>query len=186
MIAVLFATEMEAKPFRERCSRADVRISVAQQMGSDAAAQAAVELITQGVDVIINAGVCGALEHGLNRGDIFVVDQVFYQAADHSLRLPALPEGFVGKRLVTVEEPVFQAVRKAALAAFADLVDMEGFAIASVCQQTQIPCLMVKGVTDFGDERGKGDIREHLETVSTRVAKAVLQVIYDMAGPEPL
>jgi nucleoside phosphorylase len=54
---------------------------------------------------------------------------------------------------------------------------MEGYAVARVCEENGIPCIMVKGVTDFGDGNGKADIKKHITPVSLAVAEEVLRCL---------
>ena len=81
------------------------------------------------------------------------------------------------KKLVTVDEPVFQPERKKELSKYGELVDMEGYAVARVCEAHNIPCIMIKGVTDFGDGDGKEDIQTHIAPVSETVANAVFGIV---------
>ena len=81
------------------------------------------------------------------------------------------------KRLVTVDKPVFQTDRKQTLATRADLVDMEGFGVARLCQTYGIPCVLIKGITDFGDPKGEADIKKHIRFVSEKVAEVLLQYL---------
>lgn len=177
MIGVLFATEMEAQPFREQCGASDVVIAISG-MGLAAARAATLDLLeTHGVDFVINAGVCGALKDEMGRGDLFCVDETFGVDQAACRVKPALKLTLSPKKLVSVDEPVFQPDRKAALARFADLVDMEGHAVAQVCAEKGIPCLLIKGVTDFGDHHGKGDIQAHIRPVSHTVAQVVCDAL---------
>ena len=139
----------------------------------EAARIAAEKLIREnGCTTIINAGVCGALNDSLERGSVRRVLSVGVDGTTGSVVL-----GKKGLRLVTVEEPVFQPDRKKELSKQADLVDMEGYAVARVCEEYNIPCIMVKGVTDFGDGKGKADIQKHITPVSEAVAEAVRSVV---------
>ncbi|MCK5676097.1 MAG: hypothetical protein KAH99_03675, partial [Verrucomicrobia bacterium] len=123
MIGILFATEMEAKPFLERGEPEGV-VVVVSGMGMEAARIAAEKLIREnGCTTIINAGVCGALNDSLERGSVRRVLSVGVDGTTGSVVL-----GKKGLRLVTVEEPVFQPDRKKELSKQADLVDMEGYA----------------------------------------------------------
>ncbi|RKX36966.1 MAG: hypothetical protein DRP64_17860 [Verrucomicrobia bacterium] len=168
MIGILFATEMEAKPFLDRGEAAGTVVLVSG-MGMEAARIAAEKLIREnGCTTIINAGVCGALNDSLERGSVHRVLSVGVDGTTGSVVL-----GKKGLRLVTVEKPVFQPDRKKELSKQADLVDMEGYAVARVCKEHNISCIMVKGVTDFGDGNGKADIQKHIDSVSKAVADAI-------------
>ncbi len=168
MIGILFATEMEAKPFLDRGEAPGV-VAVVSGMGMEAARIAAEKLIREnGCTTIINAGVCGALDDSLERGSVHRVLSVGVDGTTGSVVL-----GKKGLRLVTVEKPVFQPDRKKELSKQADLVDMEGYAVARVCEEHNIPCILIKGVTDFGDGNGKADIQKHIDSVSKTVAEKV-------------
>ena len=68
MIGILFATDMEAKPFLDR-GEPEGTVTVISGMGMEAARSAAEKLIKEhGCTSVINAGVCGALNNRLERG----------------------------------------------------------------------------------------------------------------------
>jgi len=174
MIGILFATEMEAKPFLDR-GEPEGTVTVISGMGMEAARIATEELIEKhGVTTIINAGVCGALNNRVERGAVFRVSSV---STEHLKAAVNVGIGVGLKRLVTVDEPVFQPDRKKELSAYGELVDMEGYAVARVCEEHDIPCIMIKGVTDFGDHNGKDDIQTHIAPVSEKVAEALFQCL---------
>ena len=58
-----------------------------------------------------------------------------------------------------------------------DLVDMEGYAVARECEAHDIPCILLKGVTDFGDSNAKKDIKENITPVSETVADALMYTL---------
>ncbi len=170
MIGIVFATKMEAQPFLGRGVPPGVAVAVCG-MGMESARIATEELIGKGATQIINAGVCGALNDSLKRGSVHRISQVSVDEAS------CLVVENSGLRLVTVDKPVFQPDRKKALAKQADLVDMEGFSVARVCKAHDIPCILVKGITDFGNGNGKADIKKHIAPVSEAVAEEVLRCL---------
>jgi len=174
-IGILFATEMEAESFLER-TRPDHCIVTISGMGMEAAALATRKLIEeQGVKRVVNAGICGALDDTLVRGSVCFVSEVLTEEAPcDRVSLAQRPHA---KRLVTVDKPVFQTDRKKTLATVADLVDMEGFAIARRCQDYGIPCVLIKGITDFGDAHGKADIKKHISSASEKVAEVLFHYL---------
>ncbi len=174
MIGILFATEMEAKPFLDR-GEPDGTVTVISGMGMEAARIATEKLIKEhGCTSVINAGVCGALNNRLQRGGVYRVSMVSTEKLKTAVNVGL---GWGLKKLVTVEEPVFQHDRKLELSKQGDLVDMEGYAVARVCEEHNVPCIMIKGVTDFGDHNGKDDIRKHIDPVSETVADAILMCL---------
>ncbi|MBN2164349.1 MAG: UbiA family prenyltransferase [Pontiellaceae bacterium] len=173
MIGILFATEMEARPFLERGEPEGTK-TVICGMGMDAARIATEQLIEQGCTSIINAGVCGALNNRLKRGAVYRVSMVSTENLKTAVNVGV---GIGLKRLVSVDQPVFEADRKRELSKYGDLVDMEGYAVARVCEEHEVPCIMIKGITDFGDQNGKADIQKHIGAVSETVAEAVLMCL---------
>ena len=170
MTGIVFATTMEARPFLDRGAHEGTVAEICG-MGMEAARAATEKLISEhGCTTIINAGVCGALHHRLERGGVYRVSMV---STEHLKAAVNVGIGIGLKKLVTVDEPVFEAERKRELAKQADLVDMEGYAVARVCEEHGIPCILIKGVTDFGDHNGKEDIQRHILPVSETVADAI-------------
>ncbi len=169
MIGILFATEMEAQPFLGRGEQEGVVTEICG-MGMEAARVATEKLVEQGCTMIINAGVCGALIDRLERGGVYRVSMVSTEKLKAGVNVGI---GMGLKRLVTVDEPVFDSKRKKELSKYGELVDMEGYAVARVCEVHDVPCILIKGVTDFGDGNGKDDIQKHITPVSETVAEAV-------------
>jgi 4-hydroxybenzoate polyprenyltransferase len=174
MIGILFATEMEAKPFLDRGISEGVVVEISEEMGLEAARIATEKLVERGCTSIINAGVCGALNNRLERGAVYRVSMVSMEELKAAVNVGV---GFGLKKLVSVERPVFEPERKRELSKYGDLVDMEGYAVARVCEEHSVPCILIKGVTDFGDGEGKDDIQKHIAPVSETVAEAVLKIV---------
>ncbi len=174
MIGVLFATQMEAQPFLDRGVPEGVIVEISEEMGLEAARIATEKLVKEhGCTTIINAGVCGALNNRLKRGGVYRVSMVSIEELKAAVNVGI---GIGLKRLVSVEEPVFDPKRKKELSKYGELVDMEGYAVARVCEEFGVPCIMLKGVTDFGDVNGKEDIQKHINPVSETVAEAVAKI----------
>jgi 4-hydroxybenzoate polyprenyltransferase len=180
MTGIIFATQMEAQPFLDRGVPEGVVVEISEEMGLEAARIATEKLVKEhGCTTIINAGVCGALNNRLERGAVYRVSMVSIEALKAAVNVGV---GIGLKRLVSVEEPVFEPERKKELSKYGDLVDMEGYAVARVCEEFEVPCIMIKGVTDFGDGNGKEDIQKHITPVSETVAEAIFQCL---EKPEP-
>jgi 4-hydroxybenzoate polyprenyltransferase len=171
MIGVLFATQKEAAAFQAGEVPDHVEVKIADEMGLEAARIAAEELVEAGATAIINAGVCAALHNRVKRGSVYRISTVITEELKAAVNVGV---GLGLKKLVSVEEPLYQADRKQELARQYDLVDMEGYAVARVCEAHQIPCILLKGVTDFGDAMAKEDIQNHIAPVSKTVAEAIL------------
>ena len=176
MIGIIFATELEAAPFRNKEISSNVKIKIADSIGLESARLATEELIEAGATLIINAGVCAALHNRLERGSVYRVSMVVTEELKAAVNVGV---GFGLKKLVSVEEPLYQPDRKKELARNYDLVDMEGYAVARVCEAHDIPCILLKGITDFGDYNAKKEIKENITPVSETVADAL---IYTLEG----
>ena len=179
MTGVVFATGMEAKPFLARELPDDVVVEICDEWGLEAARIATEKLVEKGCTTIINAGVCAALNNRLERGAVYRVSMVSMEELKAAVNVGI---GVGLKRLVSVQKPLYEPERKKVLAKQGDLVDMEGYAVARVCEAHQIPCILIKGVTDFGDGNAKADIQEHIASVSETIADAVMLCLQK---PEP-
>lgn len=112
---------------------------------------------------VINVGMAGALDRSLQVGDIVIAREVRghnrrFDASRSSLfrRASTLANQQVGVA-VTVDEVVCTATDKRRLADAAGLnemawVDMESAAIAAVCDERQMPYLIVRAISDRFDE----------------------------------
>ena len=181
MIGILFATQMEAEPFLDRGEPEGV-VTVICGMGLEAARVATEELIEKHeISLVINAGVCGALINRVERGAVYRVSMV---STEHLKAGVNVGIGVGLKRLVSVDEPVFEPKRRKELSKYGELVDMEGYAVARVCEAHSIPCILIKGVTDFGDGSGKADIRTHIAPVSETVAEAVAGIVDEASSSD--
>ncbi|GAA3532160.1 nucleosidase [Aeromicrobium flavum] len=109
-------------------------------------------------DLVINVGTAGALRPGLT--GLFLPSVVLnhdYSAdAIRALGHEAVDEidlpGGDGTVLATGDLFVTDPAVRDAIAARAHLVDMEGFAVARACQRADVPCRLVKIVSDAADD----------------------------------
>ena len=196
MIGLLVATQAEADPLLERLSGDEVpgaplatyvlagsRVPagcelVISGMGPAAAGNAAEYLVDRrGADVVVNVGICGALDGQTDRGQIVRITDVL--DGDDILAGRAVvpwpcadgPWGHLApKRLATVAEALFAGPRRDVLAARADAVDMEAVAIAQACAERGVGLHVIKGVSDLADGQGKSDIQRNIASVSRELA----------------
>ena len=131
-------------------------------------------------DRVLNVGTAGALRPGL--AGVFRIGRV----VEHDFDVEAI-EAITGDRfpgaveldpesetvLVTGDEFVQDEGLRAALARRAHLVDMEGYAVARACAAFDVPCTMLKVVSD---EASAGAVRAWVDTIdesARRIAEAV-------------
>lgn len=131
VIAVLFALEREAAPFRKLARRLPhVRIAVSG-VGHAKAREAATRLLDECSPVlVIAAGFCGALVPSLRVGDIVTSPRIF--TATHLISTPQEKQ-----RLAALHD--------------ADAVDMESATIAAVCEERGVAFQAVRAVSDTVD-----------------------------------
>ncbi len=205
MIALLLATREEAAPVLAALRaepladapfetygfvarrRRPAGLVVVTGMGP-AAAAAAVRHVCAAHKVrhLVNAGICGALRAGFAPGSVYRVASA--ADGDAPLSRPAAPVDvsplFWGDlpaaRLASVAAPVFGGDRRDRLAEAADLVDMEGFAVARAAAACGVSCTLVKGVSDLATEQGREELRRNLRQVSEAVAERLLSGLEKM------
>jgi len=150
-------------------------VVVISGMGLDNATRATEHLIDRcDPDMILNVGICGALSDGMQVGGVYRIATVEDETARQSPCKSNFWKDLPKARLVSVRQPVFEPDRRASLARGADLVDMEAAAVAAVCEARDVPCYLLKGVSDLADHTGKDDIKKNLAAVSSTVAWAVI------------
>lgn len=133
------------------------------------------------VDLVVNIGTAGALQPR-TVGEVLEVGVVHQHDFDQAgvsafvgrelpggpIELPG-PDGATA-RLATGDRIVVGSDDRSALAASADLVDMEGYAIASVCDRLDVPVWLVKAVSDSADEQATVSWPRALERCSAALA----------------
>lgn len=133
------------------------------------------------IDLVVNAGTAGAL--GAHRlGDVVEVGVVLQHDFDHAAisalarrPLPGGPIAMAGPegataRLATGDRFLTDAEERSRLAQVADLVDMEGYAVAAACKRFGVPVWIVKCVSDAADAEAAISWRDTLDLASRRLA----------------
>ena len=125
-------------------------------------------LATEAPAYVVNIGTAGGLRHGLDGVHEIgtVIQHDFACAAIEAVTGigfgPPLRLG-EGLTLATGDQFVAGGPMREALAAQADLVDMEGYAVAAACVEAGVPARLVKLVSDDADEHA---LRSWVDTVS--------------------
>lgn len=181
---VVMATMLEAEPFLqalglERLQGApfpvygnDSLVLVISGIGKANAAMAALFIIIKyNISIVYNLGAAGALRPGMSVGDIFQIDHVIEpdrpRIAGRKIRVyaPDTLPGFKNARLATQDRPVLAAEERGALAASADLVDMEGASVLQACRRAGARCHLFKIVSDTVEHSRDEDIIENIRKV---------------------
>lgn len=125
------------------------------------------------IDLVVNVGSAGGL-HDQPVGTVIEVARVSQHDVDHTgierlvgRAMPGGPITLPGPtsargHLVTGDRLIADEQDRARLAAHAEVVDMEGYAIAAVCQRFAMPVWLVKAVSDGAGEHAARDWRDGL------------------------
>jgi adenosylhomocysteine nucleosidase len=149
-VAVLFALEREAAPFR-RTARGLPRVSIrVSGVGRDRAREAAERLMAASrPSLVIAAGFCGALVPSLRVGDVVT-----------------------SPRILTVDHLVTDPAEKCRLGESHDAVDMESAAVEVVCVAKGVRFLAVRAVSDTADTTLSPELVRLLSGGNVSVLKA--------------
>lgn len=173
MRAFVIAMEPEAKAVYPALRDGD-RLYISG-VGKVNAAMTTQKAIAEGATEIVNAGVCGGFLSTMNVGDVFEVDRTVQYDFDLSdlnktpvgqldermspyfeLSAASRFEGKIVQTLATGDHfrnndddlPLLKSLG-------VTLRDMEGAAVAQVCEKNKVPCRLVKSVTNV---QGKGSM----------------------------
>jgi adenosylhomocysteine nucleosidase len=131
-------------------------------------------------DHVLNVGTAGALRDGLegvHRIGRVIEHDLDHEGLSHLLGDPVPGEVVLDPELPTVlatgDAFVQDGAVRAALAARADLVDMEGYAVARACAVAGVPCSMVKVVSDAADEGAARSWAERIDALARTIADVV-------------
>lgn len=189
MRAFIIAMECEAEAVRPYLGKDDV--VVVAGIGKVNSAAAAQKAIDDGADEILNCGVAGGLDPEMSVGDVFEISQ----AVEYDFDLTLIN----GTRLGTHNErdtPYFDCATRGVfparilasgdrftndekdvenpLALGATIKDMEGAAIAHVCERNGTKCRMLKAVSDVhGKGAMTGQYKQNLEFALSRLHAAL-------------
>lgn len=134
-----------------------------------------------GIDLVVNVGTAGALG-GQVLGEVYEVASVHQHDFDHrglssfvGRPLPGGPIQLPGPsdataRLATGDRLILEDDDRDELARDADLVDMEGYAIAATCRRFGVPVWLVKAVSDDADGESPMTFHRTLELCSQQLA----------------
>jgi adenosylhomocysteine nucleosidase len=183
--AIVVALAIEAQPIGERLAgvvrlRAGDRRVIVGRLGSRsvavieagvgrAAAEQATQLVIDGHrprQAIISAGLCGAVDPQLPRSAIIVPDSLGHSGSADTRPLPQLlvPPGnvqpTVSGLLMTCDTVVSTSADKYTVhaATGAVAVDMESWWIATVASRSNLPCHVIRAVSDTATESIPADI----------------------------
>ncbi|OOF59002.1 5'-methylthioadenosine/adenosylhomocysteine nucleosidase [Rodentibacter myodis] len=158
-------------------------------------------------DVVINTGSAGGVAKGLRVGDIVISDETCYHDADVTVfgyekgQLPANPPAFLSdNKLADLAEEIAknqgQSVKRGLIcsgdsfinseekiaeikANFPNVmaVEMEATAIAQVCHAFNVPFVVVRAISDGGDDEASMSFEEFLPLAAKQSSALVLAML---------
>ena len=175
MIGIVFATIREAQPFLQKLGESVHNIIVCIcGMGPESAGREVRQLLkNHKIDSVINAGIAGALNINFHIGQVVSVSKVVnwpansYYIPDGANLWSDLPSAV----LITSADPVFDNALRSQMVKLADIVDMEGAAIAHVCQEAKIKFSAIKAISDLAGENDRERLFENIDALSVKIAE---------------
>jgi adenosylhomocysteine nucleosidase len=173
-IGIIMATKIEAEPFIEGLGLeltgkqpvslygAGSLVLAISGIGKTAAAIATATLIERyRPSAVYNFGAAGAVNRELAVGAVFHIDRIIEPDRPRLMgdgpvvHTPDLLASFATASLATQDRPVIDEADRTMISTLADLVDMEGAAVAQACRAFSRPVYLFKIVSDthgFGKE----------------------------------
>ncbi len=99
------------------------------------------------------------------------------------LRIPRITKGIIVSGDVFVASPAKKAELRKELNA--DAVEMEGGAVAQVCRELGVPCLVIRSISDSADAGARRDISLFYEVAAQNSAHLVTQIVALLAAAAP-
>ncbi len=132
--------------------------------------------VKYGVRVAVNLGAAGSTTGLLALGDIRHVNRIVeydrprVMGREMRVTRPDTLPGFETASLATQDVPVIEPELRGAMAAYAELVDMEGAAVLQAARMFGIPCYLFKIVSDTPAHVADRDIVENMRAVRDALA----------------
>lgn len=164
-------SELQTHPLSDHLYRFAGGLIAIHGIGAYMTHQVLEPLLEDGVSEVWNVGFVGALRDDIAKDTLHPVAscaKLAYAVGGGSrglstswmhAALPEIPLASHGVRLITTDWPVSDPAEKAHLAQAYDVVDMEGYAVASLAQKKGVPCSLYKVVSDFCSETTLAEMR---------------------------
>jgi adenosylhomocysteine nucleosidase len=204
-IAVVIATREEAQPFIDILHLApigkmpcmlygkDRTILAISGVGKTNAAIATTFLCsTFHPSVVLNLGAAGSTGVRCGLGGIFHVTAVcepdrphFPSGKPHQHSPRTLP-GFDEARLATHDRPIIEREDREKASVHAEMVDMEGAAVAQAAHRFSIPCVLFKFISDTPQQTDTATTIEYMRNYSSLFCRFIIErVLPCLAGEDP-
>ncbi len=136
--------------------------------------------------LLINYGVCGALDKNIRLHETYLIDKVCMEALpailpgrDLPKRCEQLKKSFPVSDLLTVEQAVLSTGERDRLfrESGCSLVDMEAYPLAQISRKLNIPLLILKLVSDMADESAVEEIKKNIPVWQKRLRNDLSEVM---------
>jgi adenosylhomocysteine nucleosidase len=177
--------ELQARQVRDHLYRFTGGLIAIHGIGAYMTHQVLEPLFEEDVGEIWNIGFVGALRDDVARDVLHTVAtsaKLAYAVGAGSrglstswthATLPEISLAAQGVRLITTDWPVSTPAEKARLGEAFDIVDMEGYAIASLAQKKGVPCSLYKIVSDFCSETTLAEMRPKRASLASELFSLV-------------
>ncbi|MEF9519873.1 hypothetical protein SBV45_04840 [Chlamydia crocodili] len=153
-----------------------------EQWGEDGVIQALRDIKLENYDSCVNLGFAGSCSPDLPLQTFYTIDKVSKlskttpEQLDSAIELeivaiPNLPKA----NLVSAHAPYKYGFHETF-----QLVDMEGYAIARLCKNHNLPCMMMKITSDYATREGEEYLKKHRSILAEKLSYAFTSSIYDI------
>ncbi|MBN2542328.1 5'-methylthioadenosine/S-adenosylhomocysteine nucleosidase [bacterium] len=138
------------------------------------------------IDRIVHIGSAGSLNPELKVGSVVLAKDVLIKSERIAMDFNNFEEldfedrisnsiHLVPGRILTLKTPVFSKAKAEELHKEygADCVDMESYYVAKFCKGKEIPCLILRGISDFSDHKTPGTWKKNLKLAIGNCFKVV-------------
>ena len=162
------------------------------------------------VEAVINTGSAGGIGEGLTIGDLVIATELAHHDADNRAfgytygQIPQMEATFkadeaLSERIEKTAQPLNWKTQRGLIVtgdsfvAGAEQIDkikeffpkalvteMEGVAVAQTCHQFDVPCAVIRAVSDTADEEASVSFDEFVALAGKRSGELVLSLIEDM------
>lgn len=180
-----------SKIYTEKSALSEISVTVSG-MGKKSASTSAQILIGFGSKLLINCGTAGAINPERQVGQIIIANKIMEEKGSATVTDPSLIQTclravkrlgwtdrvFVGP-VITAEREVKEKAQKEMLYQKfqAECVNLEGIGVARTCRLHQIPCLVIKGISDLSCPDTREEFFKNVKGVSQDMATLLISLL---------
>jgi len=135
--------------------------------------------------ITINVGLCGALNSNIPIGSQFLINEIYQfekGTVPRRTTRPSSLNSFPYKSILTSREPILNEISRTMMynKSACDLVDMESFIIAQLCNHKNIPIIILKVVSDHANEKSAEQINKNKSKLKLVLSSSLKQIVKDL------